>query len=547
MADITQECDVLIVGSGPIGATFARKLVAAGLRVMMLEAGEQLSARPGENLKNAYIYQRDPNLFDPVIRGHLHLLSVPTSVRPELAVDPYAYPEEGSNRSSARNAENPDQDPYRNIPAAAACYAVGGMATHWTCACPRHHPTMERYQGISPEDWDRYYSEGEELLGVSRHEFDESVRQRLVVEALRKEFADLPEGYEVQGLPLAVQRRKDNARMVRWAGADTVFGDLADQPNDRFTLLPHHLCTRLVPDSTGSRIAHAEARDLAETRVVKIVADRFVVAAGSVLTPQLLWASGIRPHALGRYLTEHPTTFCQVTLLKTLVDRAGTDERFAHRLLTHREAFPDDSLTIPVGDPDPNIWIPVSEGRPWHVQINRDSFSYGDIPPHVDGRLIVDLRWFGMVDSRPENRVTFSDRYSDVHDMPQPTFDFAYSAEDGERLHAMMGEMVRAALAIGGFLPGAEPRFPTPGLPLHLAGTVRMGEDPQTSVVDTHSRVWGFGNLYLGGNGLIPTSTASNPTLTSVAMALKCVDAMIEETAAGDRSAADVRRTSTPA
>ncbi|MGW7824744.1 GMC oxidoreductase [Streptomyces puniciscabiei] len=526
MADITHHCDVLIVGSGPVGAAFARRLVAAGRRVLMLEAGEQLSARPGENLKNAYIYQRDPNLFAPVIRGHLHLLSVPTSARPELGVDPSAYPELGSNRSSARNAENPDQDPYRNIPAAAACYAVGGMATHWTCACPRHHPTMERYDGITAQDWDRYYSEGEEMLGVSRHEFDESVRQRLVVEALREEFSELPEGYGVQGLPLAVRRRTDDPRMVRWAGADTVFGDLADGPNESFTLLPHHLCTRLVPDGTGSRITHAEARDLAATRLVKIVADQYVVAAGAVLTPQLLWASGIRPPALGRYLTEHPQTFCQVTLLSALVDRAGADERFAQRLLLHREAFPEDSLTIPVGDPDPNVWIPVSEGRPWHAQINRDSFHYGDIPPHVDGRLIVDLRWFGMVDPRPENRVTFSDRYTDVHDMPQPTFDFTYSAGDGERLHAMMAEMVRGALAIGGFLPGAEPRFPTPGLPLHIAGTVRMGEDPQTSVVDANSRVWGFGNLCLGGNGVIPTSTASNPTLTSIAMALKCADAM---------------------
>ena len=51
---------------------------------------------------------------------------------------------------------------------------------------------------------------------------------------------------------------------------------------------------------------------------------------------------------------------------------------------------------------------------------------------------------------------------------------------------------------------------------------MRLGEeDDGTSVADPYSRVWGYENLVVGGNALIPTATAMNPTLMSVAIAVR--------------------------
>ncbi|HWG97811.1 MAG TPA: pyranose oxidase [Pilimelia sp.] len=527
MHDETIRVDALIVGSGPVGCTYARELVGAGRRVLMVDAGASLSERAGEHLKNAYLYQRNLDLFSSVIRGHLNLLSVPPNPRPEVTLDPGAFQIDTDRyRGFTLNGQNPDQDPAANLGAAAVTYGVGGMATHWTCATPRHHPEIERSPLLTDAQWGALYEEAERLLNTHVGVFEESIRHQVVREALQRAYPDLPKPYEVQSLPLAVERRRDNPELVHWSGADTVLGELADpsaaaRADGRFDLRAEHLCQRLVRSADGSRVEYAEVRDLRRTRTLRVEAAHYVVACNAYLTPQLLWASGIRPPALGRYLTEQPIAFCQIVLRQDVVDALADDPRFADRVRVHRERHPHDPVPIPPDDPEPNVWIPVSADRPWHCQIHRDAFHYGDLAPNVDTRLIVDLRWFGIVEPRFDNRITFSDQHTDTHGMPQPTFTFSLTPQDRVRQHAMMNDMLRAATALGGFLPGSEPRFVEPGLGLHVAGTTRMGDDPDTSVVDTDSRVWGVDNLYLGGNNLIPRGTASNPTLTSVALALR--------------------------
>jgi len=537
--------DVLIVGTGPIGCTFARKLVAAGRSVHMVDAGAKLSDRPGAHLKNAFLYQRDLDPFASVIRGHLHLLSVAPDYSSALRLDPAAYQVDRRKYGSfVQNNANPKQDPVFNLPAAAATYAVGGMATHWTCACPRFHPS-ERTQLLSDAEWSRLYDEAEALLevrprrSVSSHPFEESMRHAVVLEALQREYRELKPPWAPRNLPLACSRRQDNNEFVTWSGADTVLGPLADLPGHsaKFTLKEQHRCKRLVVHK-GGRIDYAVVENLLEWRTLHVKANAYVLAAGAVLTPQPLYNSRIRPRALGLHLTEQPMAFCQVVLKRSIVEGIAKDPRFARRVRAFRRKFPYDPVPIPSNEPEPQVMIPVSGTRPWHCQIHRDAFQYGDIAPNVDDRVVVDLRWFGIVRQRRENKVTFSDTYHDTFGMPQPTFHWLLDDEDRERQHAMMVDMLRAASCLGGFLPGSEPQFMDPGLTLHIHGTIRMGSDDRTSVTDPFCRVWRFDNLYLGGNGLLSEGSASNPTLTSVALAIRAAEDLVR----GDRPVVRPRR-----
>ena len=83
--------EVLVIGAGPLGCTFARKLVKSGKQVLLIDTGSQLSDRPGWHLKNSFIFQRDVNRFTGVIKGHLEPISVPTNNSTVPTLDPASF------------------------------------------------------------------------------------------------------------------------------------------------------------------------------------------------------------------------------------------------------------------------------------------------------------------------------------------------------------------------------------------------------------------------------------------------------------------------
>ncbi|GJE91245.1 hypothetical protein PsYK624_073940 [Phanerochaete sordida] len=146
----------------------------------------------------------------------------------------------------------------------------------------------------------------------------------------------------------------------------------------------------------------------------------------------------------------------------------------------------------------------------------------------MDTRVIVDFRFFGYTQPQEANELVFQRGYSDAYGMPQPTFRSAMSESDRVRARRMMDDMCSIALKIGGYLPGSEPQFMTPGLALHLAGTTRAGLNANKTVANTHCKVHNFDNLYVGGNNVIETGFAANPTLTSICYAIRAADNIIK-------------------
>lgn len=451
----------------------------------MIEAGPVLTELPGDHLRNAVSDSRSSDRFSDAIAALLRPISISHRWR-----------------DTAPGDEAPEQGANRDLSAAVSLYAVGGMLTAWSCVIPRPRGA-HLVDLISPDELAELYSAAEtwfchtpQLTG--NDPVDMVIRERLT-----------DAGYEVEPLPLAAAVSPARGGL-RYTGAAQILGDAAPS----IKLLPEHICRELRWSDDGNRamIESALVLDIPRRRQLTIAADAFVVTCNSILTPQLLFTSGIwrdRLPALGRFLTEHPKFFGQVRIASK---RA---QQLADR---------DSRAEVSCADvPAPTLMIPadVDRGRPWHGQITCDPLPAADRAAELDRHSPVQLRWFAPCEPRRENEVRYSRSAVDALGMPQPIFDFSLSRHDRRVVAAMIRDCEEVAALLGGFLPGLEGRMQPHGHSSHAAGTFRMGTDPETSVCDSASRVWGFGNLFLGGNGVIPNAHAVNPTLTAAALAIR--------------------------
>jgi choline dehydrogenase-like flavoprotein len=490
--------DVAIVGSGPCGAAYARVLSeqCPGATIATFEVGPLLADPPGVHVKNivddeerARAQRRSegpqPLAADtPTDTMEGYADAAPRLVRPGTFLLPTGW-------------QQPGED---GLPGAAMSANVGGMGAHWTGACPR--PGDSERIGFLP-DLDELLTEGERLLNVDTHAFDDApfaaeVRKRLgdALDATRAEDR------RVGPMPLAVQRQPDGR--VTWSGSDVVFGDVT-RANPNFSLVPEALVTEVLV--TDGRATGVRVRDL-QTGDEHVVRARFVVVAADALrTPQLLWASGVRPAALGRYLNDQPQTVFAVRLRDV---RHVPEEEVDPR--AEPEIVPQSGVS----------WVPFTDAEPFHGQVMQLDAS--PVPLAADDvptpGTIVGLGWFCAKDLQESDRVDFDAEETDGYGMPAMRIHYRLTERDAASIDAARATVRQVAQALGDPL-GDEPLTFPPGASLHYQGTTRMGAtDDGTSVCGPTSQVWGVDGLYVAGNGVIPTPIACNPTLTSVALAV---------------------------
>jgi choline dehydrogenase-like flavoprotein len=488
--------DVLIVGGGIMGASSAALLreADASLRIGMVDAGPVIGTGDIHHLHES----TDPEIwarYNQQVGSGIQGLYAGDPMDP-IVFDPDATLEPGVHRLASMGQD------AGGMPGAALAWNAGGMGVHWTAATPWPDAT-ERFG--DEERWDRDLAEARRLLKVSPSPIGPTAVGERVLEVLRERLGRFGAPDRLpQPMPMAVQ--KDGDRLIR-TGPAAIFPPMAEGGDPNFELTLGTAAVELLHD--GERVSGARVRTLDSGEEYDIEAAVVIVCADAMRTPQILFASGIRPPALGRYLNEHAFISNRV-----VVDL----DRFDIALDDLPSLQPGEVVTD-------SLWIPRNgDEQPFQAQVMNRTYVDDEHRPIGYG---VGLSLYVPLAVREDSRIEFSERETDVAGLPRMSIRYAYSDDDLARIDRGRAFVEEVAGDFGDFDLATDSALLPAGSSLHFTGTVRSGSvDDGSSVCDPAGRVWGFDNLYVAGNGVIPTSLACNSTLTGVVTAVRAVESI---------------------
>ena len=284
------------------------------------------------------------------------------------------------------------------MPAVAVGWNAGGMGIHWTAATPWPWGP-EVFDFGDAQQWQQDLSMAQRVLHVHPSPFAESPANRAVTSALSSIFDSVSaSGRHIQPMPMAVDPDAVSGRTDR-IGPSRIFEPIGADDDPNFALLTDTLALRVLHENghaTGVRV-----RDMNTGAERELFARQVIVCADALRSPQLLFASGIRPPALGRYLNEH--AFLTGRVLADL-PRFGLDVADVER--------PQEGEWI-----SQSRWIPHSgEKQPYHGQVMDTVYFDDSGAPLAYG---VSVTLYIATELNSENRLTFDETSTDATGMPR--------------------------------------------------------------------------------------------------------------------------------
>jgi choline dehydrogenase-like flavoprotein len=497
---MSQDFDVIVVGSGAGGGTFAYACATAGKQVLLLERGRKFPTDKGNLTERAMLIDKQP--FDDRkvdVNGSLKqlymggILGGGTSLYGATLLRP------------SKDDFHPGRHYGERIPRAIWDWPIG-------------------YEDLEP-----YYTRAERLYDVSGWDDDDfgplprprqgyparamplkPINQKLIA-------ANRARGLRPFCLPLAIDAaqclqcaacpayvcsngsRRSSAQLVERAVAEGLpLHVLTNTEVERLTLAPSGQVDGIavLDRSTGQRTAYR--------------ARRYVLAGGAIGSPLLLLKSGLDGPLVGRHYMPHLSPVSIGIFPKrtgadaTFVKQVGfADYYFGSRKFAHKMGL---IQSLPVPGP----------------------LMLAKAAPRLPQRLLQLMRRHmlpltGIVEDlpNPTNRIMWG-----PDNQPRLRHQFStYDLERGRRLGRLMGRILRRAGAVFSI----SRRFPSDEHVAHQCGTLRFGTSPAHAVLGPDCRLFGQPNVFVVDGSFLPTSLGVGPALTIMANALRVADVVARE------------------
>ncbi len=507
--------DAIVVGSGASGGWAAKELTEGGMRVLVLDAGDEPQAKQrnrfwrdlGRKLRyRGRLDQRTLSLKRQPIQSKCHAWDWNEDYFVDDLDNPYTTPEDA---------------PFTWI----RCRQVGGRMI-----VPSHGRQLYR---LSDFDFKAASHDGYgENWPISYNEvapYYAQVEQWVHLRGTPEQLLQLPDSLFVAPnaltpaetrLKTAVEGCWPDRRVIPARTAEPAGTMAAARRTGRLRLRPNAIVSHIIVDPNTAKAKGVAFIDRHTHKAHEVFARVVVLAASTIESTRILLNSATSQHpaglanssgVVGHYLCDH---FLSIDIYGVIRD-------------LDRTPTPSDGMYIPqfrnISDRHPQFI------RGYGIQ-GSAAPDTSNAPEVIDFR----LRAFGEMLPRHENKVALHPEQKDAWGIPVAHIDCTYSDNERAMAKDMLCTLKEMAHAADFEVCHENDRLAPPGTGIHEVGTVRMGNDPKTSALNRFNQSWDVKNLFVTDGACFTSQGCQNPTLTIMALTARACDYLLDCYRKGD-------------
>jgi choline dehydrogenase-like flavoprotein len=552
--------DAIVVGSGISGGWAAKELTEKGLKVLLLERGENV-----EHIKGYASANKAPWEFP-------HRGGKTQEMIKEYPVLNRDYPLNETNLNYWTNekdcpyTETKRFDWYRG-------YHVGGRSLMWGrqsyrfsdldfAANAKEGTAVDwpiRYKEIAP-----WYDYAEKFAGISGtkeglpHLPDGQFQPGMELNCVEKDVAArLKAHYKgerhlfigrvaniTQELP---GRTKCQFRNKCWLGCP--FGGYfstqsstlpAAMATGNLTLRPFSIVTKVLYDKDKKKATGVEVMDAQENKTYEFKSKVVFLCASAFNSTWVLFnsATDIWPGGLGSssgelghnvmdhhfrvgadgiaegfddkyYFGRRPTGFYIPRFRNVGSDKRDYVRGFGYQGAASRQGWNRQIAELGIGA---ELKDALTEPGPWSLGMT----AFGEILPYHD------------------NKISLDPTKKDKWGLPVLAIDCELKENEKKMRIDMKNDAMEMLTAAGLKNVKASESDYFMGMGIHEMGTARMGKDPKTSVLNAHNQVWDAPNVYVTDGACMTSAACVNPSLTYMALTARAADHAVSELKKGN-------------
>ncbi len=140
----------------------------------------------------------------------------------------------------------------------------------------------------------------------------------------------------------------------------------------------------------------------------------------------------------------------------------------------------------------------------------------------------INLSGFGEMLPYAHNRVTLNANKLDRWGMPIPHIECTHGENEKKMARQISADAIEMFEKAGFKVDHVNAKASDPGIGIHEMGTLRMGRDPNTSVLNSWNQAHDIPNLFCTDGGAMTSSACQNPSLTYMALSARAAAHAVE-------------------